>query len=643
MLNCGDVIGQGRDSGIAGCLVRLTSEPTHVMLVTAMHVLVGRETTAGGVVPAADGTSIGTLAYWSGLDGTTTVDAALVWVDPARVGAEFGSVGCLAGTGPLPAAGARLRLADGRSGAVLQPRADVDGMAQGPGGWTRWLTYKNQVLCEQFTQGGDSGAGVIDDENRLVGIVVAGGLANGTALTVITPIDAILSADTWGGNGLELVTSMPAEAVGPALPLARPAPVPAASGSMQTPAGQPETDRLHLHPSMRAALAAFEADLAANGVPMKLFEGFRRPARQAALYAKGRNAAGVIVDRSQVVSFQPPWQSYHQYGFAADMVIDKAGVGMWETGTPEAQAWWAAYKALAPRHGLETLAFEQVHVQVAGLDMRDLMSGRFPDGGDDTWSAAVNAAIDGWSGAPPRPSQASRPSLRDGARGLANLAWATLPRVADLPRHARSGKAWRVGAEGIYLDGADRPLRSSGALVTCPAIVALFGQQIFEACQSHGVPPELVIMVIATETGFLRNRDFSGTGSFRWEAKYSDYSAGPMQVLGTTGTTLNATFKMGYTTADYPVFSTEPNPYPATLPMYGAAMSIAHGTAMIRQGIGAANPTGTDPILAAARYNHGSLASLKTNPWGLLVYGDHLDRASAFYGDACETLRLLGR
>ena len=57
-----------------------------------------------------------------------------------------------------------------------------------------------------------------------------------------------------------------------------------------------------------------------------------------------------------------------------------------------------------------------------------------------------------------------------------------------------------------------------------------FGGAIVKACEKHGVPPELVIMTIATEVGDFVEDGFTGPKTFRWEPGPRDYSAGPMQI-----------------------------------------------------------------------------------------------------------------
>lgn len=53
---------------------------------------------------------------------------------------------------------------------------------------------------------------------------------------------------------------------------------------------------------------------------------------------------------------------------------------------------------------------------------------------------------------------------------------------------------------------------------------------------------------------------------------------------------------------------------------------------------GSLTRTGLDPILVAACYNHGSIGAGADNPWHLVTTGDHLNRASQWYGDACAVI-----
>lgn len=214
------------------------------------------------------------------------------------------------------------------------------------------------------------------------------------------------------------------------------------------------------------------------------------------------------------------------------------------------------------------------------------------------------------------------------------------------------GRAWRYDASGVHADG--RLWRTPGAPTTCRAILALYGDVIFEMSKKHGVDPALIVMTIATETGALRASRFTGPKSFRWEAHVANrdmlpmfkgsYSAGPMQILATTARDLIARHGEAYALAykplaTAPAYAQRPMKAPVEHPLYDARTNIELGTAVIRRQMAL---TGDDPILVAAAYNSGGLYESRANAWRLRSHGDHLDRAARWYGDACAVLREAG-
>lgn len=170
-----------------------------------------------------------------------------------------------------------------------------------------------------------------------------------------------------------------------------------------------DTDHAHLHPEFRQRAEQLIDRLAQDDLPFRLFEGFRSPQRQRELYAQGRTKPGAIVTRAR------PWQSYHQYGLGADFVLFIDGQWSWDDRGPR-DAWWKRLHQYARAVGLEPLSFERPHVQLAGLDLDDLRSGRYPAGGDASWSDHLEAAIESWSGSPQAPplpqAGTTRPPLR---------------------------------------------------------------------------------------------------------------------------------------------------------------------------------------------------------------------------------------
>jgi hypothetical protein len=214
-----------------------------------------------------------------------------------------------------------------------------------------------------------------------------------------------------------------------------------------------------------------------------------------------------------------------------------------------------------------------------------------------------------------------------------NLNWVATPAMDARDFHNVGGQDWSYNNRGVCLRSAPTtPLRSPNDPVTVLAIIASYGEEICKAAIEHQVPPELIVMTIATETAIFRSVNFTGPRTFRWESGVTSYSAGPMQVLETTARDLIT--KFGLNLVPPPHFSSKPFP-PAANPLYDGEMNIRLGTAYIRQNKA---QTGLDPIFVAAAYNAGSLrhtAPSPRNPWGLVSTGDHLNRAAEWFGDAC--------
>jgi len=229
-----------------------------------------------------------------------------------------------------------------------------------------------------------------------------------------------------------------------------------------------------------------------------------------------------------------------------------------------------------------------------------------------------------------------------------------LPGTASWHRRF-GGQSWRYDQRGVYTEsrGTD-PWRSSGEPVTCREIWRLYGNHILKFSAKHKVNPALVIMTIATETGFAREDKFTGPRTFRWEAHVNNtdvpqpflgtYSAGPMQCLATTVRytlrEFGAAFELGdYDSSVAPAIRPRPNPPPANHPLYEAPASIEIGVAEIRVRW---SKTKDDPILVAAAYNTGGIYEGPHSPWGIRAHDNHLDRAAEWYGDACAVLSEIG-
>jgi len=109
-----------------------------------------------------------------------------------------------------------------------------------------------------------------------------------------------------------------------------------------------------LHPELAKRARVHLAACRMAGLNVCVFEGLRTMETQASYYAKGRDAAGNVVDPKKVVTKAKPGQSLHQYALAYDVAFDadaaKPGV-QWTWAPPPAK--WAQVGALGKQCGLE--------------------------------------------------------------------------------------------------------------------------------------------------------------------------------------------------------------------------------------------------------------------------------------------------
>jgi hypothetical protein len=165
-------------------------------------------------------------------------------------------------------------------------------------------------------------------------------------------------------------------------------------------------DLIDLHPVMRDAVTEVLKSCQAEGLPFRVFEAFRNPVRQNWLYGHGRDG-----NKEPIVTHARAWESYHQYGLAADFVLYLNGQWSWSRLGVNASRWNRLHE-LGAKFGLEPLKFETPHLQVKGLKLADLKAGKFPAHGDDSWRDNLEGAIISWREEPAAPPMASsRPEL----------------------------------------------------------------------------------------------------------------------------------------------------------------------------------------------------------------------------------------
>jgi hypothetical protein len=83
------------------------------------------------------------------------------------------------------------------------------------------------------------------------------------------------------------------------------------------------------HPLLQQKVNRVDARLAPQGIIIRVTSGLRNNDEQAADWAKGRNAAGVVIDERAVVTHAPPGYSAHNFGVAVDCVPGIRGVTPW--------------------------------------------------------------------------------------------------------------------------------------------------------------------------------------------------------------------------------------------------------------------------------------------------------------------------
>ena len=103
-----------------------------------------------------------------------------------------------------------------------------------------------------------------------------------------------------------------------------------------------------LAPFFQDKLAKALTECRDMGIPAELFEGFRTPERQENLYWS-----------KPPVTKARAWQSYHQYGIAADIVFFVDGKWSWNGD-------WNGLTAVMKDYGFQSLEWERPHFQITG-------------------------------------------------------------------------------------------------------------------------------------------------------------------------------------------------------------------------------------------------------------------------------------
>jgi hypothetical protein len=228
-------------------------------------------------------------------------------------------------------------------------------------------------------------------------------------------------------------------------------------------------------------------------------------------------------------------------------------------------------------------------------------------------SATPRSTADGAEAVTPAPGSVEPVRSEPATPAKFGLLAEIMPTLVAPHRFFAEGVPWALQPDGISIDGAP-PRGTAGNPDTVSGIWKRYGDRCSASAKRYGVPVELVVATIATESGGNPN-------ARRAEQKIGDESVGLMQTLvATARQVLGRNDIKGEDLLD-PV------------------LSIEAGTAYIAQQRGS---THFDPPLVAAAYNAGSLRrdNAEANRWKLLCYptgtGRHLDNFANWFADCMK-------
>lgn len=161
----------------------------------------------------------------------------------------------------------------------------------------------------------------------------------------------------------------------------------------------------NVHPVLADKVRRMAEMLALEGITIRVTQGLRSWSDQMALWLKGRDSRGNIVDSSKVVTKAAPGHSWHQFALAVDVVsMDAEGQPDWNIQHPAWKRIVAVGESLGLVSGSEWRSFpDWPHFQLTGslpVSPNDAVRAAYMNGGTDAvWTmaglAVTHADVDG--------------------------------------------------------------------------------------------------------------------------------------------------------------------------------------------------------------------------------------------------------
>lgn len=185
--------------------------------------------------------------------------------------------------------------------------------------------------------------------------------------------------------------------------------------------------------------------------------------------------------------------------------------------------------------------------------------------------------------------------------------------IREFHRFGEKGARWRCDSLGLEIEGEGFQ-RTPGEPRTIARIWDQWSDPIQKWAWTLGVPIELILATVATEShaSLDPKQDRKEPGYISDEATPDRVSIGLCHPLISTARGVTG-FAVGR-----------------------AWLSVPRNNLMVASLVlrDDARATAFDPVLAASKYNAGSLRASDKNRFGLRSHGTHLDRFTKFFGDA---------